>query len=1106
MDDSIERSRATNLVNSYIVKAPAGSGKTTMLVNRLIRALAEVEQPEEILAITFTRKAAEEMRTRVLAILFEDETSKMMQDDLRSVVKKIKQRDSEKGWNLQANPSRLFIMTIDAFCAKIVRRVPSVSNLFTPAKIDDDYKNLYVQAARRALSEISSMEHGKSVSRVLWKYDSDWSRLEAQLAKMLEHRDLFFIEVGLGVTPSEIRERYTNLISSKLADCASALGEQNQKDLISLYNFSEANLDHNSAQSLEVFPTFDPSMLSTWKRIFDRLIVTKQGSLRKKVTVSNGFPLKGTDSDLMKGRWGKMMGRVAKSKKIINLLLEVQRLPPNALPDDELGDLMDVLKLFGLGAAHLNLIFAQRDAVDFTQLSLAAISALGTLEEPSDLALKLDYQIQHILVDEFQDTSPTQLELIRLLISGWTQGDGRSLFLVGDPMQSIYRFRKADMNLFNRLFGAGRIESVPLERLTLINNFRSQPSLVSWINKLIPASFEAIDSSPEFFVPQNGASKEDCLPPYKLYNLSDNTKISEAGLVADIVEEIQNEERDLDSSNNSSICVLARSKNHLIEITKVFKERKINFSSNELSSLAHLSVIQDILTLTRALLHPADRVGWYAFLRAPWAGLRLKTLATMSSSPLLRDFLVESTEDMSISKEELTRLRWLREVFLKVQVLLKTHSLCDVVKAGWSALGGDALHDNPESHGAVRKFLQLLERLDREGGLVTHQRIENLTESVFPDDPDSELVAVKIMTIHKAKGLEFDVVIIPSIHRTVKNESQSLLYWEDFEHDPYNRKPIIAASDNSSPDSLYNYLRDSESKKIKEEVVRVLYVALTRARKQVHLIGHLDVSAKNSTKLPIEGPKGSFLDLMSKTILADFLNSSRNAGVGSKKQYANKLRKIVFPEHPLKEISQDKELGPTLVDLVDLEFDWASILARQIGIVSHSIFQNLDGLIHAVPDEDLVANVMRYARIRFKSMGVPRKRMIAALRRTEEATRNILTSDRGRWLFSLSHSKVQCELEFFCREEDGNRKIVIDRTFVDKNNRRWVVDYKTGYHGGSNLEYFLDSEVIRHRPQLDYYARILSRGENRRIHLGLYFPMMDRWKEWPYQEVRNSKA
>ena len=737
---------------------------------------------------------------------------------------------------------------------------------------------------------------------------------------------------------------------------------------------------------------------------------------------------------------------------------------------------------------------------------MAAISALGTLEEPTDLALKLDYQIQHILVDEFQDTSPTQLELIRLLISGWTRSDGRSLFLVGDPMQSIYRFRKADMDLFNRLFEAGQIESLSLERITLNTNFRSQPNLVHWINKLIPATFTGIDSSIEFFVPQDSVAKESSLPPYKLYNLSDNTRITEAALVADIVEKIQDEDRDLDSENSSSICVLARSKNHLIEIIKVFRERKTSFASNELSSLANLSVIQDLLILTRALLHPADRVGWYAFLRAPWAGLRLKTLAAMSSSPLLRDFLVDPTDDVSISKEELIRLHWLRDVFLKIQVLLKTHSLCDTVKAGWLALGGDVLHDKPESHRAVRKFLQLLERLDGEGGLVTYQRIESLIESVFPDDPDSDAASVKIMTIHKAKGLEFDMVIIPSIHRTLKNESQSLLYWEDFECDPYNQRPLIAASSDGSPDSLYSYLRNSESKKIKEEAVRVLYVALTRARKQVHLIGCLGGSGEKPSKLPINGPKGSFLDLMSKTIGTEFLNSNCELRMGySEKKCVNKLRKIEVPENVLKEIAPRKEMIIPYLGLDEVEFDWASILARQIGIVSHSIFQNLDSLIDTLSDEDLLTKAMRYAQTRFKSMGVPPNRMKTALRRTEEATRNILTSDRGRWLFSLSHSNVQCELELFYQDEDGNRKIVIDRTFVDKNNQRWVVDYKTGYHDGSNLESFLNSEIIRHRPQLDYYARILSREESRVIQLGLYFPMLDCWKEWPYQEVRNSK-
>ena len=441
MDDSDSRKRSADLCSSFIVRAPAGSGKTTLLVNRFIRALAEVEDPEQVLAITFTRKAAEEMRSRVLSILTETRLSHLDQGDLSEAVSKIKRRDVEKHWDLKANPSRLAVMTIDAFCANIVRRTTLVSNSFTPVKIEENHQDLYVAAARQAISDICLIEHNDYISRLLLSYNSDWSRLEKLLAEVLEHRDLFLLEVGVELNSSNLNKRYSKYVQSKLVACASDLGSQDKANLIQLYNYAESNLYNGKAQLLKSFPGSTRSELSSWNKILDRLIFTKKGELRKRITKSNGFPKQPTQIDAMKERWESVIYNLASDQHLVVKLREVSVLPLKDLAEDELQRVLDIVKLVKLAAAHLNLLFSQCQAVDFTELSLAAISALGKLDDPTDFALKLDYRLQHILVDEFQDTSPSQLELIRLLVAGWTNDQNRSLFLVGDPMQSIYRFR-----------------------------------------------------------------------------------------------------------------------------------------------------------------------------------------------------------------------------------------------------------------------------------------------------------------------------------------------------------------------------------------------------------------------------------------------------------------------------------------------------------------------------------------------------------------------------------------------------------------------------------------------------------------------------------------
>src|SRR5207247_10302308 len=133
--------------------------------------------------------------------------------------------------------------------------------------------------------------------------------------------------------------------------------------------------------------------------------------------------------------------------------------------------------------ARLELVFAEAGAIDFNEATLIALRALASVDAPSELLLALDLRIEHLLVDEFQDTSLAQRDLIERLTAGWTPGDGRTLFVVGDPMQSIYRFRDADAGLFLDAQRGRRIGDVHLEPLTLARNFPPQPALTGRVNR-----------------------------------------------------------------------------------------------------------------------------------------------------------------------------------------------------------------------------------------------------------------------------------------------------------------------------------------------------------------------------------------------------------------------------------------------------------------------------------------------------------------------------------------------------------------------------------------------------------------------------------------------
>jgi hypothetical protein len=169
-------------------------------------------------------------------------------------------------------------------------------------------------------------------------------------------------------------------------------------------------------------------------------------------------------------------------------------------------------------------------------------------------------------------------------------------------------------------------------------------------------------------------------------------------------------------------------------------------------------------------------------------------------------------------------------------------------------------------------------------------------------------------------------------------------------------------------------------------------------------------------------------------------------------------------------------------------FEWATDLQRHVGIVVHAMLQN------AVEDDDFETRSSTIA-VALSAQGLSGERLHEGIIRVEKALRATVTDPRGRWILRR-HMEDQREYSL-CGLVDGRvRHFMLDRTFVDDAGIRWIIDYKTGSHEGGNLEAFLDNEQARYRPQLENYRLLMSRLDSRRIRLGLYFPMLQAWREW----------
>ena len=488
--DAANRERALAL-ESFIVEAPAGAGKTELLTQRYLKLLAVVQEPEEIVAITFTNKAAAEMRSRVLQSLQDAADSvaidKQHKEKTRELALKALARSTEKQWNLLEQPARLRINTIDSLCSYLARQMPLMSRFGGQPGVVDDASIHCQEAARRALATLEDEAGDGVVTEALRYLDNDTVRLTNLLADMLAKRDQWLHHAGN--VQGEVATALQGLIQQDIAQAASLLSPAVQNRLMPVARFAASNLDcsHTIALLLdwETPIPVRPAALPLWRSVCE-LLLTGSDDFRKALDKRQGFPA--TDD-----------GRKQKEVllEIIAMLPSPQPLArirslPDAQSEAEKRIVTALARLLQLAAAHLLVVFQEAGEVDFVEVAGRALTALEDDDGATDLALKLDYRIQHLLVDEFQDTSPMQVELLRRLTQAWAPDDGRTLFCVGDPMQSIYRFRKADVGLFLQVseFGIG---GLPLQKLKLTRNNRSCPALVNWVNEAFEKVFPEQD-------------------------------------------------------------------------------------------------------------------------------------------------------------------------------------------------------------------------------------------------------------------------------------------------------------------------------------------------------------------------------------------------------------------------------------------------------------------------------------------------------------------------------------------------------------------------------------------------------------------------------------
>jgi ATP-dependent exoDNAse (exonuclease V) beta subunit len=1100
--DLAARRSALDPARSFIVQAPAGSGKTELLIQRYLRLLATVEHPEEIIAITFTRKAAGEMRERVLGALLDARAGKTPASEHEKTTLTLAAaalaRDAAGAWGITDNPARLRIQTIDSLCAALTRQMPMLSRFGAQPESIEDAAELYAEAARATVERVEGDdEAARDVEQLLTHLDNDVGRVESLLAGMLARRDHWLRRVQ-GLERGGLEAALRNTRRDALGRLRERLPEEAGRELKAVAGFAFSNLEQGEFAD----------DAGGWAQLAD-LLLTDKDEWRRALNKNQGFPA-GKPAQPWKERALALIEGLRPHDAFRAALADMRGLPPENYTEAQWGVLGAITRLLPLAAAQLKVAFQARGQVDFAEVAQRAVEALGAVGEPSDLALALDYRIRHLLVDEFQDTSISQYELIARLTVGWEPGDGRTVFAVGDPMQSIYRFREAEVGLFLKARKQG-LAGVSLEPVALSANFRSQAGIVDWVNATFSQVMPEREDVGIGSVPYTASSATRAALPGAAVTVHPFFNDDRAGEAARVVELVRDAQRE---HPQGTIAILVRNRGHLRDIVPQLQDAGLRFRAIEIEPLGNRPVVQDLLALTRALSHPADRLAWLAALRAPWCGLTLADLDRLAGGDAQRemwDLMNEDARVAALSADGRARLERVRAVLEDTLGDRCRGSLRARVAGAWFALSGPACVEAVTDLEDAEIYFDHLEAHEEAGEIADPAAFEDGLADLYalPDLQAGE--QLQIMTVHKAKGLEFDTVIVPGLGRAPRADDVRLLAWMEQPRGDGTTELLLAPirETGADEDPIGGWLRKLEAEKERLESGRLLYVAATRAKRRLHLLGDaglkMDGGADGDGVPALRAPGERTLLARLWPLVANRYEEAAARHVVSTPAPAPASD---LPDQSLRRIAsgwQPPAAPPRVAwtppaDPVrardEVEFSWVGETARHVGSVVHRWLQRIAEDRLAGWDAKRVQALRKTFRDELVACGLPADAVEAATERVAATLAQTLADERGRWLLG-PRDDAESELRLTGATAGGIVNIIMDRTFVDEHGARWIVDYKTGGHEGGDIDAFLDRERERYRLQLERYAAIMRARDVRLVKLGLYFPLVGGWREWP---------
>lgn len=855
---SVQQRAAANPVKSVWVEASAGTGKTKVLSDRVLRLLLNGVSPNRLLCLTYTKAAAVEMNTRISerlsqwSIMAENKLEKelyaLLGDEIRSSseLQRYKQTARTLFAILLDTPGGVKIQTIHSFCQEILKRFPleaGVSPYFEV--LDDNTAAEALEQIQKSMLENAEHSTGGSVKEALQYLTKNVS--EFTFPKVMKTITVNRAKLGKMLRQYGGNQAYNNVLAQKLG----INPQQTQEDLLKEF-MQETDIekrrsdaaalrrgkknDNKKADKLEAMLQngFRPEDYPDYRQIY----LNKDGSAPEKIASKDALA---ADAGLE----SRMREEIERLQEFADKCCKARLYASTSA----------VLTIAGELTEEYNAFKRQTASLDYEDLIILTRDLLANASVASWVLFKLDGGLEHILIDEAQDTSPNQWDIIKSLSSEFFAGKGvgekkRTVFAVGDRKQSIYSFQGADPEKFDTMSEYFSSAAADFEKINLSVSFRSSAAVLDTVNQLfakpevskgvvapdekvqhIPyraGEFGKVEIWPPLIADKKTKEEEAWLPPVEMSReVSVKTKMAQA--IARKIQQMVTESRKTAKPLRYSdfMVLVQKRKNFVDEFIRACKDIGVNINGADKLRLSDQIAVQDLISLGKFLLLPNDDLSLAEVLKSPLFGLTDDDLMTLccnrGKAPLW-----SKLGDNPKYRETYRQLQSLFEML----DYIRPYELYNYVLTKMNGRYKYTERMGIEVEDSLDEFINLTLDYEKEHiptlqgfiGWISRSTVDIKRET---EQKDSD--AVRLMTVHGSKGLQAPIVFLPDTVRVKRVKSEQALLWDgDIAYYPLNK---------SCYDATCERIKKRNEDKSFEEYRRLLYVALTRAEDRLFICG-----------------------------------------------------------------------------------------------------------------------------------------------------------------------------------------------------------------------------------------------------------------------------